>query len=106
MYGQGFHLPESVYKVVLQTSIPAQIRQVILYTIGGVDGSVREVPFAKWLYKHFPRDQISTGERVTLLSSECQFIKIAFPQTSYTEGELFVFRRSTAATRFGQTRFS
>ena len=34
MYGQGFHLPESGDKVVLQKSIPAQIRQLILYIKG------------------------------------------------------------------------
>ena len=27
----GFHLTESVYKVILQKSIPAHIRQLVLY---------------------------------------------------------------------------
>ena len=54
-----FFLTQSVYKVVLQKSIPAQIRQLILdyYYIsnnkGYVDGFVGELTFAKRLYKQF-----------------------------------------------------
>ena len=44
------YLTESVYKDVLQNSIPAQIRQLILYISndkGDVDGFVRELTFAE-----------------------------------------------------------
>ena len=50
------YLTESAHKVVLQKSIPAQIRQLILYIYddeGQVDGFVREPTFAKQLYKFF-----------------------------------------------------
>ena len=50
------YLTESVYKVVLQKSIPAKIRQLMLYISdykGYVDGFVRQLAFAKRLYKHF-----------------------------------------------------
>jgi hypothetical protein len=49
-------LAESVDKVVLQKSIPAQIRQRILYISineGYVDGFVWELTFAERLDKHF-----------------------------------------------------
>ena len=48
--------PEDAFQVVLQKSIPAQIRQLILYISnneGQVDGFVRELSFAKRRYKHF-----------------------------------------------------
>ena len=54
------YLTESVYEVVLQTSIPAQIRQFILYISnnqGLIDEFVRESPFAERLSKHFMRDK-------------------------------------------------
>jgi len=47
------YLTESVYKVVLQKSIPEQIRQLILYISnnkGYVYGFVQELTFAK---RHF-----------------------------------------------------
>ena len=50
------YLTESVYQVVLQKSIPAQIRQLILYisnSKGYVDGFVGGVTSAKQLYKYF-----------------------------------------------------
>ena len=50
------YLTESVYKVVLQQSIPAQIRRLILYYYlhkESVVGFVRELTFAKRLDKHF-----------------------------------------------------
>jgi len=50
------YLTESVYKVVSQKSIPTQIRQLIFYISNSkeyVDGFVRELTFAKRLYKHF-----------------------------------------------------
>ena len=53
---QPSYLTESVYKVVLQMSIPAQIRQRVLYISndkGLVDEFARELTFAKQLYKHF-----------------------------------------------------
>ena len=46
----------SVYEVVSQKSIPAQIRQLILYLRrmqGQVDGFVRELTFAKQLCENF-----------------------------------------------------
>ena len=46
----NIHLTESVYKVVLQKSIPTQIRQLILYISddeGYVDEFVGELTFAK-----------------------------------------------------------
>ena len=46
----------SVYEVVSQKSIPAQISQLILYIRyiqGQVDGFVRESTYAKRLYGHF-----------------------------------------------------
>ena len=42
---QHFYLTESVFKIVLQKSIPAQIRQLVLHignNQGCVDGFVRE----------------------------------------------------------------
>ena len=48
--GSGVYLTESVYKVVLQKSIPAQICQLVPYTIndeGYVDGFVRKLLFLK-----------------------------------------------------------
>ena len=56
---QHSYLAEIVYKVVLQKSIPAQIRQLILYighNTGYVDGFARELAFAKRPFKHFQRD--------------------------------------------------
>ena len=50
------HLTESVHNVVLQKSIPAQIRQRILHMgnrKGYIDGFVRESTYAKRLDKHF-----------------------------------------------------
>jgi hypothetical protein len=50
-------LTESVYHVVVQTSIPAQIRELTLYISenkGQVDGFVRESTFAERLHEHFP----------------------------------------------------
>ena len=47
---QVFYLTDSVYKVVLLESIPAQIRQLILYYYKykeQVDEFVRELTFAK-----------------------------------------------------------
>jgi hypothetical protein len=49
------YLTESAYKVVLQKSVPAQIRPLILYVsndIGQVDGFVRELTFVNQLDKH------------------------------------------------------
>ena len=46
------YLTESVYEVVLEKSIPTQIRQLVLYIRndkGYVDGFVWELPFAKRL---------------------------------------------------------
>jgi len=57
-----FYLTESVYKVVLQNSVPAQICQRILYISnnkGQVDGFVRELTCAKRLYKHFMCDKVA-----------------------------------------------
>ena len=54
---------ESVYKVVLQKSIPTQIRQLILYVSnneGYVDEFVRELAFAERLSGHFLRDKAFT----------------------------------------------
>ena len=51
-----FCLAESVYKVVLKRSSPAPIRQLVLYISddkGSVDGSVRELAFAKRLHERF-----------------------------------------------------
>ena len=51
-----FYLTESVHKFVFQTSIPAQIRELVLYISnrnGLVDGFVRELTLAKRLYKLF-----------------------------------------------------
>ena len=48
-------LPENVYELVLQESVPAQIRQRIrqyYFYKEQVDGFVREVTFAKRLCKH------------------------------------------------------
>jgi len=45
-----------IYKVVSQKSIPAQIRQLILYISYDkdlVDGFVQESTFVKRLYEHF-----------------------------------------------------
>ena len=53
--GQRSYLIESFYKVVSQKSIPAQIRQLVLYTSrnkGYVHGFVRELTFAKRPFKH------------------------------------------------------
>ena len=53
---QPSDLIQSVFKVVLQKSIPTQIRQRVLYisnSKGYVDGFVEELPSAKRLYKHF-----------------------------------------------------
>ena len=50
------YLTESVYKVVLQKSIPPPIRQLILHISnneGQIDRFVRELTFAKRHYKHF-----------------------------------------------------
>ena len=50
------YLTESVYKVVLSKSIPARIRQRILYYYsyeGSVDQILRESTFATPLHKHF-----------------------------------------------------
>ena len=50
------HTAESVYDVVLQKSIPTQIRQLILYisnSQGSVDGFVRELTSAERLSKTF-----------------------------------------------------
>ena len=60
--GAQAYLIESVYKVVLQESIPERIRRPILHKSnnnGWVDGFVRELTLAKRLYKHFLRDKIS-----------------------------------------------
>ena len=49
-------LTESVHKVILQQSIPAQIRQLIFIISnnkGQVDGFVGELTFANRLHKHF-----------------------------------------------------
>ena len=51
-----FYLTESVHTVVLQKSTPAQIHQLILYVNtykGYSDGFVRELTFAKRLYRHY-----------------------------------------------------
>jgi hypothetical protein len=55
-HGSELYLTESFYRVVLQKSIPAQIRQLILCISDGqvwFHGFVRELTFAKQLYKHF-----------------------------------------------------
>ena len=49
------YLTESFYKVVLQGSIPSQLRQLIFYYYlytENVDGFVQELTSAKRLYKH------------------------------------------------------
>ena len=49
MFPPDSHLTESVTKVVVQKSTPAQIRQLILHICnneGKVDGFVRELTFA------------------------------------------------------------
>ena len=51
--------PPAATRPVQQKSIPAQIRQLILYMSnkkGQVDGFVRASTFAKQLYKHFLRE--------------------------------------------------
>jgi hypothetical protein len=51
----GHYLTESVDKVVLKMSIPAQIRQLACYYYQykeHVDGFKRESTFAEQLYKH------------------------------------------------------
>ena len=67
MDGDWPHLTVGVYKVVLQQSIPAQIRQLILYISnnkGLVDGFVLELTCAKRLDKHFRWDKnVSKGAR-------------------------------------------
>ena len=53
---EGYHLTESVRKVVLQKSISAKNRQRILYMSenkGQVDGFVEELTFAKQLDQQF-----------------------------------------------------
>ena len=53
---EGFVLTESVYTVILQKSIPAEIRQRILYISnnkGCVDEFVGESTFAKRRQTHF-----------------------------------------------------
>jgi hypothetical protein len=50
------HLTQSVFKVVLQTPIPTQIRQLILHisnSTGKVDGFVGGLAYAKRLSKYF-----------------------------------------------------
>ena len=50
-----FYLTESIHKVVLPKSIPAQIHQLILYTRNNkeyVDEFVRELTCAERLYQH------------------------------------------------------
>jgi len=50
------YLTQRVFKVVLQKSIPAQIRQLIICISdnkGKVDRFVLELTFAKRLYEHF-----------------------------------------------------
>jgi len=54
------YLTESVYKVVLQKSTPAQTRQLIFHPNnekGHVDGFARELTFAHRLYTHFMCDE-------------------------------------------------
>ena len=54
------YLAESVHIVFLQKSIPAQIRQLILYISndkGEVDGYVRETTCSKQVYKSFLGDK-------------------------------------------------
>jgi hypothetical protein len=52
--GDSAYLAESVDKVILQNSIPAQIHQLeISNNTGQVDGFVRDLTFAKRHYKHF-----------------------------------------------------
>ena len=58
----GFPLTQIVYQAVLQESIPAQIRQHILYISndkGLADEFVRELTVTKRLYKHFLWDKIA-----------------------------------------------
>ena len=56
-YGrQVFYLTDSLYAVVVLVSIPAQIRQLILYYRQykkQVDEFVRDLTFVKRQYKHF-----------------------------------------------------
>ena len=50
------YLTKSLSQVVLQKSIPTQIRQLLLYISndeGLIDGFVRELTFAKRRCKHF-----------------------------------------------------
>ena len=57
---EGF-CPTSVDKVVLQKSIPAQIRQLILYdhlSKEHVDGFVRELTLEKQHYEHCLWDEV------------------------------------------------
>ena len=64
---------ESVHKVVLQNSILAQIRQRVLFYYKReeyVNGSVRELTFAKRLYMHFSEDKLSPSTE-TLYPTYC-----------------------------------
>ena len=49
----GYCLTEVVDQVVFQQSIPAQIRRLILYNRGQVDGRVGESTYAERLQKPF-----------------------------------------------------
>ena len=56
---QQIYLTESVHKVLLQESISARICQLIRYVSDNeeyADGFVRELTFAKRLFKNFMRD--------------------------------------------------
>ena len=58
---QQVDLSESLDKIVFQKSILAQVRQLPRYFSndkGYVAGFVRELTFAKLLYKHFMRDKV------------------------------------------------
>ena len=70
-------LTESVYKVVLQKLILAQIREPILYfskNKGRVDRFVWELTFAEQLHEYVPRDKCkgATGEEVSGFGSRVE----------------------------------
>ena len=55
IWGLGTYLTDTVYEVGLKKSIPAQIRQLILYHYQlkeQVDGFLRELTFTIRLYEH------------------------------------------------------
>ena len=57
---EGLYLKESVYKVILQKAIPAQIRQLIFHNgnnKGLADEFMGDVTVGKRIYKHSWQDE-------------------------------------------------